>query len=73
MIELASVRVDHPRGGAPLLLGADLTVGRGEILLVTGPAGAGGSRLIAALQTLRRMSAAVAGMLAAGREPVTES
>lgn len=49
MIELASVRVDHPRGGAPLLLGADLTVGRGEVLLVSGPAGAGGSRLIAAL------------------------
>lgn len=49
-----------------------------ELVHLLGPApdrhGAIGlGRLIAALQTLRRMSAAVAGMLAAGREPVTES
>ena len=49
-----------------------------ELVHLLGPtpdrhAAIGLGRLIAALQTLRHMSAAVAGMLAAGREPVTES
>lgn len=49
MIELAGVRVDHPRGGAPLLDGADLAIERGEVVLLGAPAGAGSSRLLATI------------------------
>jgi cell division transport system ATP-binding protein len=49
MIELVGVRVEHPRGGAPLLAAADLRVARGEVVLVVGASGAGASRLCGAL------------------------
>jgi len=49
MIELAGVRVEHPRGGAPLLDGADLVLGRGQVALLGAAAGAGSSRLCGVL------------------------
>ncbi len=49
MIELAGVRLVRPRAAAPLLAGVDLNLHRGEIVLITGGAGAGTSTLIAAL------------------------
>jgi ABC-type ATPase involved in cell division len=48
MIELVDVRLDHPRGGEPLLAGANLKVSRGEIVMIVGAAGVGTSRLVAA-------------------------
>ena len=48
MIELVDVRLDHPRGGEPLVTGANLEVKRGEIVLIVGAAGVGTSRLVAA-------------------------
>jgi cell division transport system ATP-binding protein len=48
MIELVDVRLDHPRGGAPLLAGANLKVGKGEVVLIVGAAGVGTSRVVAA-------------------------
>src|SRR5262245_45766686 len=36
MIELTAVRLERPRLAAPLLDGADLQVGRGEVVLITG-------------------------------------
>jgi ABC-type ATPase involved in cell division len=49
VIELVDVRVDHPRGGPPLVTGANLTVTGGEVVLIVGAAGVGTSRLVAAL------------------------
>jgi len=49
MIELTAVRLERPRLAAPLLDGADLQVGRGEVVLITGSAGAGTSTLIDAI------------------------
>jgi ABC-type ATPase involved in cell division len=48
MIELVDAAIDHPRGGAPLLSGANLKVVRGEVVLIVGAAGVGTSRLVAA-------------------------
>ena len=48
MIELVDVRLDHPRGGTPLLESASLQVGKGEVVLVVGAAGVGTSRVVAA-------------------------
>jgi cell division transport system ATP-binding protein len=48
MIELVDAAIDHPRGGAPLLAGANLKVVRGEVVLIVGAAGVGTSRLVAA-------------------------
>lgn len=48
MIELVDVRLDHPRGGEPLVAEANLSVSRGEVVMITGAAGAGTSRLVAA-------------------------
>jgi cell division transport system ATP-binding protein len=48
MIELVDVRLDHPRGGDPLVTDANLKVSRGEIVLIVGAAGVGTSRLVAA-------------------------
>lgn len=48
MIELVDAALDHPRGGAPLLAGANLKVVRGEVVLIVGAAGVGTSRLVAA-------------------------
>lgn len=46
--ELVDVRLDHPRGGAPLVTGANLRVAAGEVVLIVGAAGVGTSRLVAA-------------------------
>ena len=48
MIELVDVRLDHPRGGEPLVSEANLKVARGEVVLIVGAAGVGTSRLVAA-------------------------
>jgi ABC-type ATPase involved in cell division len=48
MLELVDAAIDHPRGGAPLLAGANLKVERGEVVLIVGAAGVGTSRLAAA-------------------------
>jgi ABC-type ATPase involved in cell division len=48
MIELVDVRLDHPRGGTPLVTGGNLKVAPGEVVLVVGAAGVGTSRLCAA-------------------------
>lgn len=48
MIELVDVRLDHPRGGTPLLTDASLEVGRGDVVMIVGAAGVGTSRLVAA-------------------------
>ena len=49
MIELVDVRLDHPRGGTPLVTGASLQVTRGEVVMIVGAAGMGTSRLVAAM------------------------
>ena len=46
-IELVDVRLDHPRGGAPLVDRASVRVTGGERVLVVGAAGLGTSRLVA--------------------------
>ena len=48
MIELVDVRLDHPRGGTPLVSEANLKVAPGEVVVVVGAAGVGTSRLVAA-------------------------
>lgn len=48
MIELIDVRLDHPRGETPLVEGANLSVARGEVVVIAGAAGVGTSRLVAA-------------------------
>src|SRR5688572_2495549 len=48
MIELVDVRLDHPRGGEPLVTEANLKITRGEVVLIVGAAGVGTSRLVAA-------------------------
>jgi ABC-type ATPase involved in cell division len=48
MIELVDVRLDHPRGGEPLVSEANLKVSRGEVVMIVGAAGVGTSRLVAA-------------------------
>jgi ABC-type ATPase involved in cell division len=47
-IELVGVRLDHPRGGAPLVSDASMRVTGGERVLIVGAAGVGTSRLVAA-------------------------
>lgn len=49
MIELVDVRLDHPRGGDPLVSDANLKVTRGEVVVIVGAAGVGTSRLAAAI------------------------
>ena len=46
-IELVGVRLDHPRGGAPLVNEANMRVTGGERVLIVGAAGVGTSRLVA--------------------------
>ena len=58
-VELVDVRLDHPRGGEPLVAAANLRVTGGERALVVGAAGVGTSRLVAAMLG--------EGALAAGR------
>lgn len=49
MIELVDVRLDHPRGGTPLVSEGNLKVVRGEVAMVIGAAGVGTSRVVAAV------------------------
>ncbi len=49
MVELVDVKVDHPRGGSPLVTNANLRVTKGEVVVIVGAAGVGTSRLVAAL------------------------
>jgi len=46
-IELVDVRLDHPRGGVPLVSEANMRVTGGERVLIVGAAGVGTSRLVA--------------------------
>lgn len=48
MINLVDVALDHPRGGPPLVAGANLAVARGEVVVIVGAAGVGTSRLVGA-------------------------
>jgi cell division transport system ATP-binding protein len=48
-IELVGVRLDHPRGGAPLVNEASLRVTGGERVLVVGAVGLATSRLVATI------------------------
>lgn len=48
VIQLLDARLEHPRGGPPLLAGASLGIAAGEVALVVGAAGVGTSRLVAA-------------------------
>ncbi len=48
MIELVDVRLDHPRGGEPLVREANLKVSRGEIVMIVAASGLNTSRLVAA-------------------------
>jgi ABC-type ATPase involved in cell division len=47
-IEMVDVRLEHPRGGPPLVSGANLAVAGGEVVVIAGAAGVGTSRLVAA-------------------------
>lgn len=47
-IELVDVRIDHPRGGPPLVTSANLRVEKGEVVVIVGAAGVGTSRIVAA-------------------------
>jgi ABC-type ATPase involved in cell division len=48
VIDLVDVRLDNPRGGPPLVSGANLGVASGEVVLIVGAAGVGTSRIVAA-------------------------
>ncbi|MBS1124902.1 MAG: transporter related protein [Deltaproteobacteria bacterium] len=48
LIELVDVRLDHPRGGSPLVTNASLRVEKGEVVVIVGAAGVGTSRIVAA-------------------------
>lgn len=48
VIDLVDVTLNHPRGGTPLVSGANLGVPAGEVVLIVGAAGVGTSRLVAA-------------------------
>jgi ABC-type ATPase involved in cell division len=66
MIELVDVRLDHPRGGAPLVADANFKIARGEVALVVGAAGVGTSRLVAA--TLGELAANAGRVEVFGRD-----
>jgi ABC-type ATPase involved in cell division len=48
MIKLVDLRLEHPRGGPPLVDGANVMIASGETVLVVGAAGVGTSRVVAA-------------------------
>ena len=66
MIELVDVRLDHPRGGPPLVTGANLRVAGGEVVLIVGAAGVGTSRVAAA--ALGELALACGRMEVLGRD-----
>jgi len=49
MISLVDVRLDHPRGGPPLVAEGNLHLATGELAMVVGAAGVGTSRFVAAM------------------------
>lgn len=49
LAQLVDLRIDHPRGGAPLLTHADLSIAKGDVVVIVGAAGVGTSRLVAAM------------------------
>ncbi|HEX3760082.1 MAG TPA: ATP-binding cassette domain-containing protein [Kofleriaceae bacterium] len=65
-IELVDVRLDHPRGGAPLVREASIRVTGGERVLIVGAAGVGTSRLAAA--ALGEVAAAAGRIEVLGRD-----
>src|SRR5215468_6707761 len=65
-IELVDVRLDHPRGGAPLVREANMRVTGGERVLIVGAAGVGTSRLAAA--ALGEVAAATGRIEVLGRD-----
>jgi len=65
-IELVDVRLDHPRGGAPLVREASIRVTGGERVLIVGAAGVGTSRLAAA--ALGEVTPAVGRIEVLGRD-----
>jgi ABC-type ATPase involved in cell division len=65
-IELVDVRLDHPRGGAPLVCEASIRVTGGERVLIVGAAGVGTSRLAAA--TLGEVAPAAGRIEVLGRD-----
>jgi len=48
MITLVDVRLDHPRGGSPIVTDANLAVSPGEVAMIVGAAGVGTTRLLKA-------------------------
>jgi ABC-type ATPase involved in cell division len=65
-IELIGVRLDHPRGGAPLVSEANMRVTGGERVLIVGAAGVGTSRLVATV--LGEVTAAAGRIEVLGRD-----
>lgn len=49
MITLVDVRLDHPRGGEPIVSEANLEVARGEVVMIVGEPGVGTSRIVSAM------------------------
>ena len=49
LLVVSNVEVEYPGGGAPAVLGASLTVNRGEIVVVVGANGAGKTTLVRAV------------------------
>lgn len=49
MITLVDVRLDHPRGGEPIVSEANLEVGRGKVVMIVGEPGPGTSRIVSAM------------------------
>lgn len=49
MITLIDVRLDHPRGGEPIVSEANLELGRSEVVMIVGEPGPGTSRIVAAM------------------------
>ena len=49
MITLVDVRLDHPRGGEPIVSDANLEVARGEVVMIVGEPGPQTSRIVSAI------------------------
>ena len=63
---MVDVRLDHPRGGEPLVSEANLKVARGEVVMIVGAAGVGTSRMVAA--TLGELPASSGRIEVMGRD-----
>ena len=65
-LTLCGVSVQAPNG-QPLLMGVDLTLGAGDIVVVAGPSGSGKSTLLGAVAGLRKLAA---GALVVDGQPI---